>query len=801
MRQGAQMQQQPQPKVVDQEVAQMGAPAMPPQGMPQGMPPQQLPEDVGIGRLPAPNMQRMATGGIVAFEEGGEVPRFQEGGKPLTTEDYRQAIIDEAQLQGVPAAVALQISGIESEFNPNARPIDPKTGKPRSSATSFFQVIDKTFKDLGGDPNKRTDPMENIRVGVKSLAQNQAALTKTLGREPKPQELYTTHFLGTPTGTKLLTADPAMPIEDFLRSVSPKNKQKGIASPKEIIAANPEVLGGKKTVGDVMAWAEQKMMPVITGGSAYAGTEPPKGNGIEDLGQAAFGRYPSSGIKRQKGKLSEAITSGTGPGEAIIGTGDYPYDVLGFPMDMSHQVAKVFGSKTPNENIFGTSDYLKKKSTEAGVRTPDPTDPTLAGFRKAGELGSLLVNPFRASAGIPRLLTPETSRVIEATGKTKADQIIPDLNYKTAQQLDAARLTPAEIAELAKLRNAPPAVQPQSLLGYDAPQGLLTQSSSPAAAAPAVKSGLPTLLKGDLVPPGPGASRQEILAFESNLRKQAQELKQAYPVATQADVAAMRAEGSATPAAVRPAAVTEASAVRPPATTAVTEANAVRPAITEANAVRPTATRPLVDAVGPSAAALKAGEGVASLLSNRPTTTELEPDWDMSKGLANTKEIKEIGKEATPKDERKGLSGEDYLMIGLGIMSGQSPHALTNIGEGGLKGLQMVMAGRKEASEAAARKMMAERYGIGAEVQLINAMQDPVFAANYRTLVEAKNDPRQIQALALEMLKTPGQLEMLKKFDPTLYAVLHKNVLVGLMPTPLSSPGATAPIRAPIPIQ
>ena len=67
MRQGAQMQQQPQPKVVDQELAEMAQP-------------QAMPEDVGIGQLPAPNMQRMAEGGIVAFEEGGEVPRFQEGG-------------------------------------------------------------------------------------------------------------------------------------------------------------------------------------------------------------------------------------------------------------------------------------------------------------------------------------------------------------------------------------------------------------------------------------------------------------------------------------------------------------------------------------------------------------------------------------------------------------------------------------------------------------------------------------------------------------------------------------------------
>ena len=65
---------QPQPKVVDQELSQMMAP--PPQ---QGMaPPQQqmLPEESGIGQLPAPNMQRLAEGGIVAFDDGGEVPSF-----------------------------------------------------------------------------------------------------------------------------------------------------------------------------------------------------------------------------------------------------------------------------------------------------------------------------------------------------------------------------------------------------------------------------------------------------------------------------------------------------------------------------------------------------------------------------------------------------------------------------------------------------------------------------------------------------------------------------------------------------
>ena len=57
MRQAAQAQMaaMPQPKVADAALAQMG----------------QLPEEQGIGALPAPNMQGMADGGIVGYDEGG----------------------------------------------------------------------------------------------------------------------------------------------------------------------------------------------------------------------------------------------------------------------------------------------------------------------------------------------------------------------------------------------------------------------------------------------------------------------------------------------------------------------------------------------------------------------------------------------------------------------------------------------------------------------------------------------------------------------------------------------------------
>ena len=84
-----------QPTVADQALAQMGAPAPMPQQMQQMQPRPQLPEQQGIGMLPAQNVEGMADGGIagygdsyadeyaaggmVAFGRGGDVPGYAAG--------------------------------------------------------------------------------------------------------------------------------------------------------------------------------------------------------------------------------------------------------------------------------------------------------------------------------------------------------------------------------------------------------------------------------------------------------------------------------------------------------------------------------------------------------------------------------------------------------------------------------------------------------------------------------------------------------------------------------------------------
>lgn len=67
MRSAGQQQMQPQPKVVDQAVAEMAA-------MPS------MPEEQGIGALPAAARMNFADGGITGYAGGGEVERYQSQG-------------------------------------------------------------------------------------------------------------------------------------------------------------------------------------------------------------------------------------------------------------------------------------------------------------------------------------------------------------------------------------------------------------------------------------------------------------------------------------------------------------------------------------------------------------------------------------------------------------------------------------------------------------------------------------------------------------------------------------------------
>ena len=101
---------QEQPKVVDSEIAQMA--------------PQQMPEDMGIGQLPAGEMN-FAGGGIIAFADGGDVERYQSGGSIAAK--YQQ----ESQEMGM---------GMRRQYSPDVQAYAQMQAQPSAEEQQMFKA-------------------------------------------------------------------------------------------------------------------------------------------------------------------------------------------------------------------------------------------------------------------------------------------------------------------------------------------------------------------------------------------------------------------------------------------------------------------------------------------------------------------------------------------------------------------------------------------------------------------------------------------------------------------------------------
>lgn len=121
-----------------------------------------------------------------------------------------------AQQSGIDPGVALTISHIETggKFNADAQ-------NSTSSANGIFQVIDSSWKRLGG--GNRADLNEQIRIGLKHIKETNTYMAKQLGRDPVGSEQYLGHLLGPAGATKVLKADPSTPLIDVVRAYDPKN--------------------------------------------------------------------------------------------------------------------------------------------------------------------------------------------------------------------------------------------------------------------------------------------------------------------------------------------------------------------------------------------------------------------------------------------------------------------------------------------------------------------------------------------------------------------------------------------------
>ena len=424
----------PQPKIADAAIAGMSeAPSFDAMGNVTGMASGGLPEDQGIARIPAPNMQRMADGGIAGYgdEEGmatggmggmfnfaqqsEPVVRMSGGGVPgykngvALPADLDAFIDEQAKLNGIPPATLRAVIQAESSGNVGAQ---SKT----SSAQGLMQIINDTFKRGGGDPSKRKDPFENVRVGAKVLGDDAAALRKQLNRDVSPEELYATHVLGRGTGSRLLQADPNMTMAQVLKAADPKNAD-------NIISSNSKLFGnGKKTVGEVMQSFSTKMASAMPVGTAQAG-EPPRPAAPDLASQIPGQRTPAPASTYDQtnsyfGKLA---------------------DTMGIPQEYQRNIANTVNAMSGFTSPISTANRAVGTASRALEATPE----MIANAQRAKQIAETerLLPPAKAGLEALDEASQATRAAAEATRRARGVAQDVDAAKAAEQSVDAANMT------------------------------------------------------------------------------------------------------------------------------------------------------------------------------------------------------------------------------------------------------------------------------------------------------------------------------------------------------------------------
>ena len=186
--QAQQQLQQPQPTVRQGLEQNMGGPAMIPdmamlQQQRMGPQPPVLPEQTGVGALPAPNMEGMgmAHGGIVAFDDGGEVERYADTGfinpllNPLLTPEMRADAEQRAQ-----AEIAAEEARIAREQERIRR------RKEEAEARAQLEKLSKERREARKRGEKIPTGPVDLRPDESEAEKARLGLPRTLTTAPPP---------------------------------------------------------------------------------------------------------------------------------------------------------------------------------------------------------------------------------------------------------------------------------------------------------------------------------------------------------------------------------------------------------------------------------------------------------------------------------------------------------------------------------------------------------------------------------------------------------------------------------------
>jgi len=661
----------PQPKVVDQELAEMDIR-------------KELPENLGIARLPVD--MNMASGGIVAFDDGGYVPRYKEKGlvdaKTVFMQQYGPVAEDVGKQIGVDPSILLAQWGMESRFgestvgkfnvgnikDPNGK--GPKAFDKAEKSKSSYREYDSP-EDFGQDYAKliqRNFP-KAIGVGADVDAFSSGLQNGRIGS-------YATDKDYGKTLAKTLTS--LVPISSAQAEPSPAAAPVKESSWRDLLPS----FGGDKV-------SDQKLSDLVTGGTKPAPQAGPSAT-LPGIGKALM---TQEGAKRAGLGALDAFT---------VGTAGMPSDIARTMPTSPIPVVRALGSATdylrskfaPNANPeAGTTPYLKQKAVEAGLRTPESTDPNLRAIQTGGELAGYFVNPInfiRSGAGKIGNAIREGRTELQAMGlqdiadkkaaaaaTAKAEA---DAAEKSANQLRLGMKQPSVAPTRPAAPGVAPSLTPQPA-GFPVSEEALRLKQQQQAAAAA---------RASQAPPPP-TSAGPSLGAKVELDKMEAARKARLAAGLEKDAATAKAMADAK----------RAEAINVPSKT-----TGGKPVIASPSQVLARQTgKESFPSVSMSDGSEEDMARETQSLSNRypaPPEPDKPINYDQGvgrrdAGYGTDKQIVKAAKEALPKSEdTDGWSKNDWLQFGLAMMAGQSPHALSNIGQAGLSVLAAKQAKQLE---------------------------------------------------------------------------------------------------------
>ena len=148
-----------------------------------------------------------------------------------------------------------------------------------------------------------------------------------------------------------------------------------------------------------------------------------------------------SGIGRKAGNISNALNTGTAYPAIAAGAMDLPYDLAGLPVDLTTMAMRPFGY-SDQKPVFG-SEYFKDMATEAGIRRPTPTDPTLKGFHTFGQVGAGVLAPGKIIQGA-QALKGAAAEALAGFKAGRAEKPGGMVDLMTGQRVEAPTRTTAQ---------------------------------------------------------------------------------------------------------------------------------------------------------------------------------------------------------------------------------------------------------------------------------------------------------------------------------------------------------------------